>query len=183
MHVHVSSWWASKLKQGYAIGSMIVHEQLHSQAYTVTHGQQHMQFMVVHEQRHSQVMTMHDLSRTQFMIMQGPSRSHVVIMHEQSHAQLKLIMIKHGRLHSQVMVMQGATLSSLDCCSPHTTNADATDPWSSPPKSSPHKSHLSTPTASLPQACFYFLSSSCSTTTSLLPCQCCAHCVSWLQST
>ena len=64
-------------------------------------------------------------------------------------AKLMLLHSKKQQEHS--LILQGAKLSSLQCCS--SSHQDATDLWSSPPKTHPHQSHFPPSLSSLPQAC------------------------------
>ena len=63
----------------------------------------------------------------------------------------KLILLHSKKQPGHSLILQGTKLSSLQCCP--SSQQDATDLWSSPPKTHPHKSHLPPPVSSLPQAC------------------------------
>jgi len=64
----------------------------------------------------------------------------------------KLVLLHSKKQQGHFLILQGVTLSSLDCCS---SQQDLTDLWSSPPKTHPHKSHFPPPISSLPQACAF----------------------------
>ena len=86
-------------------------------------------------------------------ILHQPAMSMVYAMRHASCALLlpKLILLRSKKQPGHSLILQGTKLSSLQCCP--SSQQDATDLWSSPPKTPPHQSHLPPPVSSLPQAC------------------------------